>query len=270
MAHAAWTRPAINLSSWSCMGPRRRPTNSHLNSTEEGSSPRSPASANVESSEPLLSSPKKSMNVTSVVQNKDLPVSSTAGEWSCEIECSCDNDLSTDAEGNVDLNDSDDIMDNEGHEDKMNEVELWQQLEHELYDRTEGEEEADVIKEIREEEAAMADATVDETQSSPLEMKEAHRFFPAGKIMHIVTLHSDEARNENDGSPVSESSDNSQPDETKIGIFQTPRSLYSKLRLSQTMVSDHFMPVYRRQIERLIKELEEEQSNEDQRTREVV
>ncbi|KAF7843609.1 Sn1-specific diacylglycerol lipase alpha [Senna tora] len=257
MAHAAWTRPAINLSSWSCIGPRRRTSGSHVNSLEERSSPTSSASVNVESSEPLISSPKKVMNV-SAVQNMDLPISSGAGGWSSEIECSCSAEMSPEAEGNVDLNDSDDMMDHERHEDKMTEVELWQQLEHELYDRNEDDEEADVIKEIREEEEAMADATNGEDQSSTLERKEIHRFFPAGKIMHIVTLHSDHAESENNGSPTSVNSENSQTDETKIGIFLTSRSLYSKLRLSQTMISDHFMPVYRRQIERLIKELEEE------------
>jgi hypothetical protein len=35
------------------------------------------------------------------------------------------------------------------------------------------------------------------------------------------------------------------------------------------MISDHFMPIYRKQIERLIKELEEE-SIEDHRTQEVM
>lgn len=263
MAHAAWRRPPINLSSWSCMGPRRRPSGTHLNSKESGSSPRSSASGNAESSDPLLS-PNKGMNMIAV-QNMDLPISSSVGGWSSEIECSCADRMSPDAEGNVDLNDSDDIMEHETREDKMSEVELWQQLEHELYDANEGEE-ADVIKEIREEAAAMAETTDGQTQSSALEMKEVHRFFPAGKIMHIVTLHSDDASRENDSS-----SGNSQPDETKIGIFLTSRSLYSKLRLSQTMISDHFMPVYRRQIERLIEELEEEESNkEDHRTREAV
>lgn len=270
MAHAAWTHPPINLPSWSCMGPRRRTSGAHLSSKESGSSPRPAASGNVESSDPLLF-PKKGMNVTAV-QDMDLPISSSVGGWSSEIECSCPDGMSPDAEGNVDLSDSDGIMEHETHEDKMTEVELWQQLEHELYDRNEGEE-ADVIKEMREEEAAMAETTDGQTLSSTLEMKEVHRFFPAGKIMHIVTLHhpGDATRRENDGSPTSVSSDNSQPDETGIGIFLTSRSLYSKLRLSQTMISDHFMPVYRRQIERLIEKLEEEEFNkEDQTSQEVV
>ncbi|TKY64248.1 Sn1-specific diacylglycerol lipase alpha [Spatholobus suberectus] len=261
MAQAAWTRPNLNLSSWSCMGPRRRALSAHSNSKDGGSSPTSSASTDVESSNPLLGSPTKAINA----KNMNLPVSSSIEEWSSEIECG--NGSSPDAEMDVDHDDVENMMDHDRYEDQMSEVELWQQLEHELYDGPEGEE-ADVVKEIREEEAAIAEE-VGQTQSSAPEIKEVHRFFPPGKIMHIVTLHYDAAEHENDGSPTSVSSDNSQPNETKIGIFLTSRSLYSKLRLSQRMISDHFMPVYRRQIERLIKELEEE-STEDHRTQDIV
>lgn len=263
MAQAAWTRPNLNLTSWSCMGPRRRATGAHFK--EEGSSPRSPASDNAESSNSLLcSSPRKGINAKSM----NLPVSSSVDEWTSEIECA--NESNADAEVDDDLLLSENTMDHDRYEDQMSEVELWQQLEHELYDRPEGEE-ADVAKEIREEEEAAETEVVGQTRnSSALETKEVHRFFPPGKIMHIVTLHSDSAELESDGSPTSStSSDDSQLDETKIGIFLTSRSLYSKLRLSQTMISDHFMPVYRKQIERLIKELEEE-STEDHRTKEVM
>ena len=264
MAQAAWTRPTINLSSWSCVGPRRRAVGSHSASKDEGDSPKSSASGNVESYDQPLCSPKKGVNS----QNMNLPVSSSVEEWYSEIGCA--KEMGLVAEVDVDPNDSgDDMMEDDRYDDHMSEVELWQQLEHELYGRSDGEE-ADVVKEIREEEAAaMAEVTDGQTQSSAPEMKEVHRFFPPGKIMHIVTLHYEPAQNENDGSPTSRSSDSSQPDETKIGIFQTSRSLYSKIRLSQTMISDHFMPVYRKQIERLIKELEEE-STEDHRTQEVV
>ncbi|KAJ7963302.1 Lipase [Quillaja saponaria] len=254
MARAAWTRPALRLSSLSCMGPRRRATAVHSSSKEEGCSLESSATANVENSEPLISSPKKG-TATAAVETIDLPISSSIGrQWASEIECSCSDEVGPDA----DLNHHEDIMGYNRPEDRMTEVELWQQLEHELYDTTEGEE-ADVVKEIREEEkAAIAEVGDGETQSSVPEIKEVHRFFPPGKIMHIVTIPSDPPECESDGSPTSTRSDESNQNETKIGIFLTSRSLYSKLRLSQTMISDHFMPVYRRQIERLIKELEEE------------
>ncbi|CAL5195772.1 unnamed protein product [Lathyrus oleraceus] len=262
MAQAAWTRPNLNLTSWSCMGPRRRATAAHSNSKEEGS-PTSSGSGSAECSDPLCS-PKKGINAKSM----NLPVSSSVEEWSTEIECV--NESNADDEVDDDLHPNENMLNHHRYEDQMSEVELWQQLEHELYDRPEGEE-AEGAKEIREEEEAAITEVVGQTHnSSAAEMKEIHRFFPPGKIMHIVTLHSDSTELESDGSPTSStSSDDSQLIEAKIGIFLTSRSLYSKLRLSQTMISDHFMPIYRKQIEKLIKELEEE-SIEDHITQEVM
>nr|POE64569.1 sn1-specific diacylglycerol lipase alpha [Quercus suber] len=241
MAQAAWTRPALGVSSWSCMGPRRRATAAH---TKEEESSLESSAANAETSEHLLSSPNKTATTT-VIEGPD-------------------------ANGDADVNDVEDLISHNSHEDRMTEVELWQQLEHELYDRTEGEE-ADVAKEIREEEAAaIAEVGEDQPESSTQERKEAHRFFPAGKIMHIITFYSDGAGSGSDGSPTTSGLDNGQLEDTTVGIFLTPRSLYSKLRLSQTMISDHFMPVYRRQIERLIKDFETEKGVDDHKTGEVV
>ncbi|XP_027907669.1 uncharacterized protein LOC114166979 isoform X2 [Vigna unguiculata] len=254
---AAWARPNLSLSSWSCMGPRRRALSAYSNSRDGESSPTS-SSTNIDCSESLLRSPKKAINA----KNMNLPVSSSIEEWSSEIECA--NESSSDTDVDVDHGDRQNLMDHDRYDDQMSEVELWHQLENELYDGPEVEE-TDVVKEIREEEATHE---VEEAQSSVPETKEVYRFFPPGKIMHIVTLHSD-SDNENDDSPTYASSDSSELDETKIGIFLTSRSLYSKLRLSQRMISDHFMPVYRRQIEKLIKELEQEDT-EGHDTQDVV
>lgn len=266
MAQAAWS-PALHLSSWSCMGPRHR----RSSSKDEGVS--SESSCKTETCEPLISSPKKA---TTLIGDMQLPVSSSLGmEWTTEIE-SCSDDVHPHSDDDVDLDDGEDPMSHGSREDRMTEVELWQQLEHELYERTEGEGD-DVTKEIREEEAA-AIAEVGEAQpdSSASEIKEAHRFFPPGKIMHIISLHLDSySESSESDSPTSSNSDSSQaPAENKVQVFLTPRSLYSKLRLSQTMVSDHFMPIYRRQIEKLIKNLEKEQASDDydrrEHTEEVV
>ncbi|KAL9463665.1 hypothetical protein AB3S75_001473 [Citrus x aurantiifolia] len=260
MAQAAWS-PALHLSSWSCMGPRHR----RSSSKDEGVS--SESSCKTETCEPLISSPKKT---TTLIEDMQLPVSSSLGmEWTTEIG-SCSDEVHPHSDDVVDLDDSEDHMGHNSHEDRVTEVELWQQLEHELYERTEAEG-GDVTKEIREEEAAaIAEVGEAHPDSSASEIKEAHRFFPPGKIMHIVTLHldSDSESSESD-SPTSSNSGSSQPPaEDKVQVFLTPRSLYSKLRLSQTMVSDHFMPVYRRQIERLIKNLEKEQASDDYNRRE--
>ncbi|KAL5579586.1 hypothetical protein UlMin_012028 [Ulmus minor] len=255
MAQAAWTRPSLRLSAWSCMGPRHRAAASHSNT--EDNSPLS--AATTETSDPILASPKNTK--ATAIENIDIPVSSSRGlEWTSEVECSCSDEIVPDADGDAVIDDDDEDLSHGRHEDRMTEVELWQQLEQELYDRTAGED-ADVEKEIREEEAAaMAEVGNGQPETSSPEMKEAHRFFPPGKIMHIVLVPSDDADSENDASPSSSGSHNEQPEEARIGIFLTPRSLYSKLRLSQTMISDHFMPVYRRQIEKLIKELEKEET----------
>ncbi|MBA0748130.1 hypothetical protein Gogos_004980 [Gossypium gossypioides] len=257
MAHAAWKRPTINLSSWSCIGPRHRGTAARSNSEEEGNTLESSPNK-AEMSEPLL--PSSPIN-SSTKEAIELPVSSSGVEWSSEIVYSCSDDEQH-RDRDAELEVGEDLISHNTHDERMNEVELWQQLEHELYDKAE-DDEGDVVNQIREEEAAAIAEVGGEGQSdtSVPETKEVHRFFPAGKIMHIVTLQSDEVESEVDTPSSSDDTDDRQRTmEAKIGIFLTPRSLYSKLRLSQTMISDHFMPVYRRQIEKLIKELEEDQA----------
>lgn len=239
MAQAAWSRPALRLSSWSCMGPRRRAAVVGSNSNHGGINTESSSAEGETLEHPVLSSQRCS-----------------------EIECSCSDELRLDGEVDADLHGDEDLISPHTLEDRMTEVELWQQLEHELYSQTD--EEAETAKEIREEEAAaIAEVQESQIESSVPEIKEVHRFFPPGKIMHIITLPHNEVEGESD---MASSSDMGTGQvavaESRVGIFLTPRSLYSKLRLSQTMISDHFMPVYRRQIEKLIKELEKEDTSE--------
>lgn len=231
MAAAAWSRPSLDISSWTCMGPRRRPT---------AASPE-PSPSNAE--------PEESISTT-----LELPVSASDGErvWQSE-------------EGAADEG-VDNLTGPSSHEDRMTEFELWEQLEHELYDQSEGEE-ADVAKEMREEEeAAIAEGRKGPAETNTPETKEAHRFFPAGKIMHIVTIPQVKAEDENDETSSSDAdndhdNDRDQVVDEKVGIFLTPRSLYSKIRLSHSMITDHFMPIYRREIEKLIRELEKEETS---------
>lgn len=269
MAQAAWTRPSLRLSSWSCMGPRHRATTSRSSFNEE-SNPEC-SSSETANGERLLSYQRKTTGKT-MMETVELPVSSAEGiEWTSEIECSCSEEVNGHADGDADGDGGEDLTSDDRHEDRLTEVELWQQLEHDLYSRRDGEE-TDVEKEIREEEAAaMAEVGEAQPESSAIEIKEAHRFFPPGKIMHIITLHSDEAESDTANTCESDTSL-----ESKVGIFLTPRSLYSKIRLCQTMVADHFMPVYRRKIEKLIGELEKEGVGDEgdysltENTREVV
>lgn len=224
------------------MGPRRRSTAIQVNSEERQISC---GTSSGENSETFIVESEETRSSTVM----ELPVSSTEGvTWNSEIDQSFADGINIHNSLDPDLDDSE-----HGPEDRMTEVEMWQQLEHELYDQSEGE--TDVAKEIREEEAAaIAESGQSSSENSVPNTKEVHRFFPPGKIMHIVTLLSEEVDHESDSDTLSE--DHNQPKDTKVGIFLTPRSLYSKIRLSQTMISDHFMPVYRRQIEKLIRDLE--------------
>lgn len=253
MARAAWSRPSIELSSWSCMGPRRRTTTSRTCSNVGEYSLES-SSGKSKTFEPVILSPLKSITTSEAIE---LPVSSEAAVWSSQVECSSSNELGLNFETDVDY--SDDLVGPGKLEDRMTEVELWQQLEHELYDQPQGEGD-DVAKEMREEEAeAISKMSEKDRSNSSLNTREVHRFLPPGKIMHIVTVVADKLEDGSD-SRTSAYSGSSQQEEAKIGIFLTSRSLYSKLRLSRTMIADHFMPVYRRQIEKLIAELEKERT----------
>lgn len=229
MAQAALSRPSLQLSSWSCIGPRRRASASCSFSEEEKS--------NSEATAPETE--------TSNPKTEEIPPSSSEGvEWDSQADV------------------EEDLMSSIGHEDCMSEVELWEQFERQIYNQIEVEE-TDVAKEIREEEAAaLAEVGESQPEASPREMKEVHRFFPAGRILHVITLLTEVETEESEGDSTSSSPrENGQLEEEKVGIFLTPRTLYSKLRLSQTMISDHLMPVYRRQIEKLITELEKEEAS---------
>ncbi|KAL8098830.1 hypothetical protein AgCh_031521 [Apium graveolens] len=245
MAQSALSRPSLQISSWSCMGPR------HRSKPRAGEDSVESSSSRTETSQPLVRSPKN----ISTGEAIELPVSSAGMVWDSEVDVSFSEKSGLNDE--VDIDCHYDLDGQNANEKDISEVELWRQLEEELYNPMEGDEE-NITKEIREEEAeAIAEISEIEPESSVPDTKEVHRFFPPGKIMHIVSLHLDEPGADTD-SRISADTDNSQLTDTKIGIFLTSRSLYSKLRLSRTMIADHFMPVYRKQIERLIEELEKE------------
>ncbi|KAK1301892.1 hypothetical protein QJS10_CPB12g01804 [Acorus calamus] len=243
VAQAAWTHPPLRLSSWSCMGPRRQ---SSVTPAISGSIENPTNLDLAETDEPLLMSGESSVTM----ETTDLHVITSKDDTNPQPSNTREDD-----------NESSDGEDLTGHgrsEDSMTEDELWQQLQEELYRRTENEE-SDTIEEIREEEKAAVAEVTEGTSGSPVsEVVEAHRFFPAGKIMHIVSLAPElsESMVPDDLRADDEVGDHDGHVEEKIGIFLTPRSLYGKLRLSRTMIKDHFIPIYKRNIEQLISELE--------------
>lgn len=129
------------------------------------------------------------------------------------------------------------------------EGELWYELEKELHmqetqHEIEAREEiAAAVKEISEEENAVGS----QEQVSSSDELESHRFYPPGRIMHIVSQSSLSSNGEIDPD---------EPTDERVGIYETPRELYSKIRLSKTMINDHYMPMYKKMMEMLIRHLE--------------
>ncbi|CAL4967303.1 unnamed protein product [Urochloa decumbens] len=246
VAQAAWTRPALQLSSWTCIGPRRR---NNVSSTSTVTTEEIRAANGGSESTSLLT--ETTVETSETVASEDIQC--TASE---EVQSSVA--VAVDAIGLVDKVDSDeDIDDDHVDEDRMTDVELWQQLESELYRKREGEED-DMVEEMTESTIAEEVGGVAEDVLS--ETKEVHRFYPPGKIMHILTSSIEETAHEEEPDVHQDDVMNGES-QSSMGIFLTPRSLYGKLRLSKMMINDHYMPIYRRNIEQLISELEKDSSD---------
>ncbi|KAK4767088.1 hypothetical protein SAY86_014838 [Trapa natans] len=131
------------------------------------------------------------------------------------------------------------------------EGQLWHELEKELHSQEtkpdiQAKEEVVAVKEITEGENAVGN----QEPASPSEELESHRFYPPGRIMHMVS--------QSTSCPSDGEVDPDVPTGERVGIYQTPRELYSKIRLSKTMIYDHYMPMYKKMMEILIRDLESE------------
>ncbi|CAI0540110.1 unnamed protein product [Linum tenue] len=240
----AVVRTRSSLTSWSCMGPRRRSVGPTLLSPKKEDLDE--ASIICESSETI---------VTTEIHTEDLSQSnrsSSSGGSSSEEE---DEPL---LPGNHQVLSS--LV------EEPTEGELWDELAKELerHDNNnevdmhiQAEEEAAAAKEIQEEERMIL-AEASTTEPTPMrndisteEVSESHKFYPPGKIMHIVCI-ATTAEGGGEESLVGH-----------VGIYETPRELYSKIRLSKTMINDHYMPMYKKMMELLISKLEEHGDGED-------
>ncbi|XP_024029999.1 uncharacterized protein LOC21388713 [Morus notabilis] len=226
----AVVRTRSSLTSWSCMGARRRNVGPALSPKQD------------DLPEIALISEKTSESldievVRDTVLNK--PESSSSG-----------------GSGHDDTDEEEQLLPVErvtatSTVEDITEGEFWYELEKELQrqenkaDIEAKEEEAAAAKEITEEENLLVDAAENNNPISSTEASENHHFYPPGRIMHIVAVPSSDSAN----------LDNDEPNEERIGIYETPRELYSKLRLSRTMINDHFMPMYKKMMELLIREL---------------
>lgn len=218
------TRTSISL--WTCMGPRRRPN------TKADELPVVPLIAEITSE----SHTSEVIATISEANNAEYCSSSDGGP------------------GHDETDEEEDLV----QVDKVEEItegQLWYELEKELQ-RQESEvlpeiqeEEEAVAKEITEEEMVFADAAESHAAAiSSSDVSDNSHFYPPGEIMHIVSVPSSETRDPDDDGVTEE----------QVGIYKTPRELYSKLRLSRTMINDHYMPMYKKMMELLIKQLEDE------------
>ncbi|WCJ23424.1 Mono-/di-acylglycerol lipase N-terminal Lipase class 3 [Euphorbia peplus] len=224
----AVVRTRSSLSSWSCMGPRRRPVGTAPTDLPE-------ASVLTENSETLVAE----------VQTNDSVHNKLECNSSCEsgIENSEEDEPLISRDRSRSPTPSEDVTDGE----------LWYELERELkrqsseVDLKAREEEAAAAKEITEEEDVLVNAA---ESKSPMttdgDLSDNVQFYPPGRIMHIVSL------------PSSDASvlDHDEVIEEHVNIYETSRELYSKIRLSRTMINDHYMPMYKKMMELLIRELE--------------
>ncbi|KAJ4844976.1 hypothetical protein Tsubulata_011710 [Turnera subulata] len=228
----ARTRPS--LSSWSCMGPRRRSVAPLLNSKVEDLPEASVVS---DTSETLVTE----VQIIDMVQSEpNFSGRNGSGDG--------------DTEEDEPLISEHGVITSSTMED-VTEGELWYELEKELHrqeteiDIHAQEEEAAAAKEITEEENVLANAAETNTPISSAEASESIRFYPPGKIMHIVPLPMPDTTNPDCDGPAEEN----------VGVYETPRELYSKIRLSRTMINDHYMPMYKKMMELLISKLEDDE-----------
>ncbi|GJM95473.1 hypothetical protein PR202_ga12213 [Eleusine coracana subsp. coracana] len=86
-----------------------------------------------------------------------------------------------------------------------------------------------------------------QVQSSSAPSRESCQLFPPGRILHMV------------GSPAAEPCISGQTGaEDVVTLYETPRHLYSKIRLARSMIREHYMPKYIKTIELLINRLAKE------------
>ena len=248
----AVVRTRSSLSSWSCMGARRRNVGPLPSPKEDDLPEASLISSEVIISESLVTH-EVGTRVVSVVSKAECGSSSSSDDGS-------GNDEDTDEEAPL-LPGDGEVVTTSAPED-ITEGELWFELEKELQrqedepDAQAREEEAAAAREITEEENMLTDAAESsktlESSASASDVSESLHFYPPGRIMHIISM-----------PPSDVSSDSVQQHENgeeRVAIYETPRNLYSKLRLSRTMIKDHFMPMYKRMMELLIRELENEEA----------
>lgn len=84
-------------------------------------------------------------------------------------------------------------------------------------------------------------------QKEPISASGSRQFFPPGRIIHMVALPRP------DLAPGEGTSSNE-----IIGIYETPRELYGRIRLAPNMIKEHYMPSYISTMESLLEQLQKD------------
>lgn len=237
------TRPT--LSSWSCMGARRRHVVQSLDSKEE---------EDMAEEASLITTTTTEALVTEEACPKDIEINHhDYSSSSNDNDSGEDNDIEEEEDEHLMAVEDKDITTSTMK--AVSEGELWYQLEKELKKQEEEiqvqarEEEAVIAQEITEESNVLANAVENNKPISSLDITENQRFYPPGRIMHMVCV-----RLPNNNGSSGSGDDNLGEEHARI--YETPRHLYSKIRLTKTMINDHYMPMYKKMMEQLINELE--------------
>ncbi|KAG4129178.1 hypothetical protein ERO13_D09G062200v2 [Gossypium hirsutum] len=245
----AVVRSRSSLSSWSCMGPRCRNVG------------------------PALNAKGDDMTEASVVSERSSEAFVTEGDTIDPVQTSveCNSGGGCGGSGCDDTDEDEPLitMDRVITTSTVDEItggELWYELEKELKRRASEvdlqarAEEAAVAKEITEEETVIADTSSESKKTvSSSDALENHQFYPPGRIMHIVSIPSLDPSGKLDDDDGDGDGDGS--NDERVGIYETPRELYSKIRLSRTMINDHYMPMYKKMMELLISELQKDEAS---------
>lgn len=100
-----------------------------------------------------------------------------------------------------------------------------------------------------EEEAPNQNGAAKDKQKEPVSAGcSSRQLFPPGRIIHMVALPPPPDPNPGEGTSSDEI----------IGIYETPRDLYGKIRLAPNMVKEHYMPSYISTMESLLEQLQKD------------
>ncbi|MCO5610443.1 hypothetical protein L7F22_064681 [Adiantum nelumboides] len=261
------TRPSLGLAGWSCMGARRCTVVSRT-ALDAGNGTVAVENVVTEKKELLPTSGWR--DGEDAHRFRDL---SAVGSTDQELSVEMHEDIHGQESGGSGDDDDELRMGGkiEGREG-FTEEDLLQHLEQEL-DRqreaciSERQEEEEVAKRLTQEEEETVAATTAEAGSncivvdSGAQGRELNRFFPPGRIIHLLAFDLEKTGVEDEESTSAPSTSEQATSDSRlshVGLYLTDRTLYGKVRLSRTMINDHYMPNYKRTMEALVRDLESE------------